>query len=52
MYRQEKIIEYLIEQHNFTFGEGQKDKHIIENDNTVSNTCLSFWIENKTGFYE
>ena len=30
----------------------EKDKHtnIIENDHTVSNTCLSFWLENKTSF--
>ena len=45
-----KFIEYLIDKHDFTKGEGQKDKNIIENDHTVSNTCLSFWLENDTGF--
>lgn len=46
----QKFIEYLIDKHGFTLGEGQKDKNIIENDHTVSNTCLSFWLENETGF--
>ena len=34
----------------FTFGRGQKHEHIIDNNNTVSETCLSFWLENETGF--
>ena len=46
----EKFIVYLMDNHDFTFGEGKKHNNIIENDNTVSNTCLGFWLENKTGF--
>lgn len=45
-----QFIDYLMHKHNFTFAEGQKHKNIIENDKTVSNTCLSFWLENSTGF--
>jgi len=36
--------------HGYTIGQGQKHCNIIENDNTVSLTCLSFWLENETGF--
>jgi hypothetical protein len=46
----DKFIEYLIEKHDFTVGEGQQHKNIIENDERVSNTCLSFWLVNKTDF--
>ena len=46
----QKHINHLMENHGLTFGEGQKHKNIIENDQTVSNTCLSFWLENATGF--
>ena len=46
----QKIIKHLMVNHGFTIGQGKKHKNIIENDNTVSNTCLSFWLENHTGF--
>ena len=46
----ELFINYLLKNHNFTFGDGKRHKNIIENDSTVSNTCLSFWLENETGF--
>ena len=46
----QEFIKHLMLNHGFTLGQGQKHKHIIENDNTVSATCLSFWLENHTGF--
>ena len=48
----QKFIEYLIDKHGFTLGEGQTDKHIIENDHTVSNTCLSFWVRKQNGIFK